>query len=269
MSTARRPGASRPSAKPAPQPDRGARLRVETGDRTGGEVVAAERVGHLDGVAELVRPRYVEQGRVAQRHPVGDGGLAGDAAQREAVAAVGGDRDVEDLVDEFEQLDRVGADLVLRRQHDDALAAVVAHAQLVAGADHAVRGPAVRLARGDLEAAGQHGARQDHDDLVADGEVAGTADDLLGLTRTVRLTHVDGAEADRLLELRQLLDGQHLADDERPLEAVAELLDGLDLETGSDELGLDVAPGLRRRRSTYSRSQESGTRIRSPSRTAG
>ena len=101
---------------------------------------------------------------------------------------------------QLQQLDGVGADLVLRRQHDDAVRAVVAHAQLVAGADHAVRDPAVGLARGDREVAGQHGAGQDHDDLVADGEVAGAADDLLRLAGAVGLADVDRAEADRLLE---------------------------------------------------------------------
>ena len=120
------------------------------------------------------------------------------------------------------------------------------------------------------EVAGQHGAGQDHHDLVADGEVAGAADDLLRLAGAVGLADVDRAEADRLLEALQLLDGQHLADDQRALEAGAELLDGLDLQAGGDELGLDVAAGLTSAgRSTYSRSQESGTRIRSPSRTAG
>src|SRR5262249_44359061 len=106
---------------------------------------------------------------------------------------------------------------------------------------------AVRLARGDREAAGQHGARQDHDDPVADGEVAGTADDLLWLSRAVGLADVDRAEPDRLLEALQFLDGQHLADHQRPLEVGAELLDGLHLETYLDELGLDVAPGHSRR----------------------
>ncbi len=148
------------------------------------------------------------------------------------------------LVDELEQLDRVGAGLVLRRQHDDAVRAVVAHAELLAGADHAVRGPAVRLARGDREVAGQDSAGQDHDDLVADGEVPGAADDLLRLAGAVGGADVDRAEADRLAEALQLLDGQHLSDDERALEAAAELLDGLDLEAGVDELGRDVATGF-------------------------
>lgn len=251
------------------QPDRREGLGVEARHRPRGEAVAAHRVGDLHRVAERVRGRYVEQRGVHQRQAVGDGGLAGHAAHRQGVAAVGRDGDVEDLVDELEQLDRVGADLDLRRQDDDAPAAVVAHAQLVAGADHAVRGLAVRLACGDREVAGQHGTGQDHDDLVADGEVAGAADDLLELTRAVGGADVDEAEADGLLEALQLLDGLHLADDQGTLEVGAELLDGLDLEACRNELGLDVAAGLRRKRVDVLPQPESGTRIRSPSRTAG
>ena len=74
--------------QPALQPDRGAGLGVETGDRARGEAVAADRVGDLDRVAVRVRRGHVEQRRVAQRQAVRDGGLAGHAAQRQAVAAV-------------------------------------------------------------------------------------------------------------------------------------------------------------------------------------
>lgn len=263
----------------APQPDRGTGLGLQTDHGARGEAVAADRVADVDRVAEGVRGGHVEQRRVAQRQAVGDGGLAGDPAQGEAVAAVGRDGDVEDLVDQFQQLDRVGADLVLGRQDDDAAAAVVTHAELVAGADHAVRCPAVRLAGGDREVAGQDGARQGHDDLVPDGEVAGAADDLLrlsgvslgafGLGGAPGLADVDGAEADGLLEVRQLLDGEDLADDQGALEPGAELFDGLDLEAGGDSLAWTSRPVSVAGRSTYSRSQESGTRIRSPSRTAG
>ncbi|GAA3071608.1 hypothetical protein GCM10020000_65310 [Streptomyces olivoverticillatus] len=72
------------------EPDRGARLGVEAGDRAGGEAVAGGRVGDLDGVAVAVGRRDVQQGRVAQRQAVGGGQLAGDAAHGQAVAAVGG-----------------------------------------------------------------------------------------------------------------------------------------------------------------------------------
>lgn len=254
--------------QPALQPDRGTRLGLQADDGARGEPVAADRVGDLHRVTERVRRGNVEERRVAQRQPVRDGGLAGHATHGEAVAAVGRDGDVEDLVDELEQLDRIGADLVLRRQHDDAVRTVVAHAELVGGADHAVRGPAVRLARGDREVAGQHGAREDHDDLVADGEVAGSADDLLRLTGAVGGADVDGAEADGLLEALQLLDGQYLSDDQGPLVAPICSTVSTSRPTATS-LACTSRPVAVAGRSTYSRSQESGTRIRSPSRTAG
>lgn len=217
------------------QPDRrlGARVDADHGARH--EAVAAHRVGDLDQVAERVGRRHVQQRRVGQRQPVRGGGLAGDPAHRQAVAAVGGDRDVQHLVHQLEQRDGVGAGLVLRRQHDDAVV-VVAHAELARRADHAGRGLAVGLPRGDRERTGQHGARQHHDHLVAHREVAGAADDLLRLAGAVGVADVDEAVPDRLLEAGQLLDRQHLADHQRALEVGAELLDGLDLETGPDQL---------------------------------
>src|SRR5690606_12707075 len=98
--------------------------------------------------------------------------------------------DVEDLVDQLQQLDRVGAGLVLGRQDDDA-AVVVAHAELAGRADHALGDVAVGLAGGDLEATGQHAAGQHHDDLVALAEVGRAADDVLRLAGAVGLTDVD------------------------------------------------------------------------------
>ena len=54
---------------------------------------------------------------------------------------------------------------------------VVAEAELARRGDHAVGDMAVGLARRDRERTGQHGAGQRHDDLVADEEVVGAADD--------------------------------------------------------------------------------------------
>ncbi len=229
--------------QPALEPDRGLGGRVDADHGAGHEAVAAGRVVDLHQVAEGVGRRHVEQCRVGQRQPVRGGGLAGDAAHGQAVAAVRGDGDVEHVVDQLEQLDRVGAGLVLRRQHDDAVV-VVAHAQLAGGADHAGRGVAVGLAGGDRERAGQHGAREDHHDLVADGEVGRAADDLLRVAGAVGRTDVDPAVPDRLLEAGQLLDGEHLADHQRALEVAADLLDGLDLQAGPDQALGHVAAGL-------------------------
>ena len=129
---------------------------------------------------------------------------------------------------------------------------------------------AVGLARGDREAAGQHRAGQHDDDQVADGEVERAADDALGrpLGQPLPvLADVDLAPADRLAVLLRLLDElQHPADDQRAGDVAA--VQPLLLEADPDEAGRDVAAGHPRATSTYSRSQEIGARIRSPSRTA-
>ena len=58
---------------------------------------------------------------------------------------------------------------------------VGAQAQFGGRADHAVGGPAVGLARGDPEVAGQRGARQCHHHEIADREVRCPADDVAGV----------------------------------------------------------------------------------------
>ena len=80
---------------------------------------------------------------------------------------------------EAEQRDRVRAELGVEAELVEAQDAVVlvAEAELARRGDHAVGDVAVGLARGDRERAGQHGAGQRHDDLVADEEVVGAADD--------------------------------------------------------------------------------------------
>ncbi len=79
-------------------------------------------------------------------------------------------------------------------------------------ADHPVGGAAVRLAGGDREVAGQHGAGKRHDHQVADSEVRCTADDVAGLG----FTDVDLDRPDRLLELGEFLDLDDAADGQRP-----------------------------------------------------
>ena len=115
-----------------------------------------------DGIPAVVGLRHREQGRVAEAAAAAALGvpvLAGQAAHREAVAAVGRDVGLDGLLAEAEQGDGVVAGLERRAllvaeqpgQHDDPLV-VVADADLVLGADHPVGHPAVGLARGDLEA---------------------------------------------------------------------------------------------------------------------
>ena len=67
-------------------------------------------------------------------------------------------------------------------EHDDAVV-VVAEAELALGADHAVGDVAVGLARGDVEAPGQHGAGQDDDDEVADSKLCAPQTISCGLPR--------------------------------------------------------------------------------------
>ena len=238
---------------------------VDAADDPGDVAVAARR-----GPAAARRRRARPGSRGRRRRSTGEGGrvaegaaggvavLAGDAAQAEAVAAVGGDVDLDDLVLEAEQRDRVVAgleraeDLLVALepllQHDDAVV-VLAEAELAGGADHPVADVAVGLARRDGEAAGQHRAGQDDDDEVADGEVEGAADDALrgavGQPLAV-LADVDLAPADGLAVLLRLLDQlQHPADDERAGDVAA--VQPLLLQADPDEAGGDVAAGRPRR----------------------
>ena len=98
---------------------------IHSGDR-GGRVEAGHRAQHEPvAAASGRRPRRdgrlpsIGSGSTAAGSRNGDavrgGGLAGDAADRQAVAAVRRDGDVEHLVAQAEQLDGVGADARARR----------------------------------------------------------------------------------------------------------------------------------------------------------
>src|SRR5205085_1711892 len=99
---------------------------------------------------------------------------------------------------------------------DDAVV-LVAEAELLGGADHAVAHVAVGLARGDDEAAREHGPGQADHDQVALDEVVRTAHDAARLSVGVEgLADVDAAPADGLAVLLRLVgEGQDPADDER------------------------------------------------------
>ena len=175
--------------------------------------------------------------------------LPGDAAQREAVAAVRGDIDLEDLLAQPEQGDRVVAGGQRRGDlrpevalQDDDPGVVLTDTELVLGADHPVGDMAVGRAGRDGEAARQDRPREDDHDEVADLEVVGAADNLLVLALGGHLavrSDVDGAPPDRLAVLLRLVDAaQHPADDERAsdIPAVKILL----LEPDGDEGGGDT-----------------------------
>ena len=85
------------------------------------------------------------------------------------------------------------------------------------GADHPVGDVAVGLARGDLEAAGQHARRAATTTTRSPAaKLCGAADDALRLAGAVGVADVDLAPADGLAVLLRLgSERQHPADDER------------------------------------------------------
>ena len=147
------------------------------------------------------------------------------------VGAVGVDLELDDLLAEVEQVEDVVAGLTgVGGQHEDAVV-VLAEAELLGRADHPGGDVAVGLARGDLEAAGQHAAGEYDDHEVARLEVVGAADDALRLAGAVGVRDVDGAPVDGLAVLLRLgLHGEHAADDERSGDVVAGALERLELE---------------------------------------
>ena len=144
---------------------------------------------------------------VGERQVEGGGQLPGQPADGQRVAAVRGDRQLDDGVVGADHRPGVGAGrTAIRADHQDAVV-LRADAQFPVGADHPVRDPAVGLAGRDRETAGQHGARQRHDDRVADDEIRCAADDparLVGAVRAVAGADVDRAEPDRLASARSV-----------------------------------------------------------------
>jgi hypothetical protein len=234
--------------QPAAQPVRGRRRGVDAGDRERGETVAG-RVLQADlplAGAALARRHRATSGGVDEVDVVGRGDLAGDPPDRERVAAVRGDGDVEHLVVEPEHGLGVEAHLGARRQHDDPRVVAVGLAEFALGADHPVGDVAVGLAGRDLEVAGQDRAGQRHHDHVAHGEVACAADDpatarALPLGLVVLSSDVDPAVPDvllQLLRLAQFLDREHPTGHQRAGESGRAGVHGLDLEArGDDPLG--------------------------------
>ena len=130
-------------------------------------------------VAAAVARQRLEVGGVAERHVVRRRGLAGDAAHGQRVAAVRGDGDVEHLVAQVEQVDRVRAELA-------ASPAASTRMPVVVVAERRARGPSrsCRRRRGRRSCARRSRSRRAArapgsatDDEVADGEVARAADD--------------------------------------------------------------------------------------------
>ena len=198
-----------------------------------------------DRVALVVARRGLPIGRVVERHAVRQGRLAGDAAQRQRVGAVGVDLELDDLVAQV----RAG-----RRRRRRARPASAGSTMMPSWSSPRpsslaeqiipARDVAVGLAGGDLEAAGQHAAGEHDDHEVARREVVRPADDALGLAGAVGVADVDGAPVDGLAVLLRLgLHRQHAADHQRAGDVVAGTLERLELEA---QRGQPVRRGPRR-----------------------
>ncbi len=193
----------------------------------GGGVLDDDRIPSGRGAGQ--RPVRARPGRILEGQPKRGGHLPGDPADGQAVTAVRGDGDVEDVVGEVQQFGNVHAERGVSRQHQDAVV-VVADAEFTNRTDHAVTEMPVGLARGDGETAGQHRARQRHRHPVTDLEVESSADHPAGTGRR----HLDRHPAHVLLLGLDDLDRADLTDDDTG-DVTADGLDGLNLETGSDQ----------------------------------
>ena len=167
-------------------------------------------------------------------------------------------------------VDRVGAELGVAhqvgRQHQDAVV-VVAGAELAGRADHAVADVSVGLAGGDREAARQRGAGQRDDHEVADGEVERTADDAARLAPRRRRPCTSGrscrwsAVSSSNDSTRPSTTGPSMSWPGRSTVSTS--------RPAATSRSARSRPVTSAGRSAYSRSQDSGARIRSPSRTGG
>ena len=137
--------------------------------------------------------------------------LAGDAVDRQQVAAVHRRRDIEDLVPDREHVaKRSSRRHAFLEHHDPAL--VVAELELALGQDHPPRDLPTQLRLAErLVRPGQERAGQRDGDRGADAEVPGPADDLSRLP----LADVDAAEL-QPVGVRVLAGLDHLADLEEP-----------------------------------------------------
>ncbi len=244
--------------EPPRHPLRGGPGEVDTAHDPREVAVAARHplerriVGEADGIPLFLTLVHGQRRRVGVGRAGGVGVLPRDAADREAVATVGGDVDLDRLAVQAEHPDEVvtrgePGDDRLRQQaweHEDPVV-VLPDPELADRADHPGRDVAVGLAGADRQGSlrgRQRAAGQDHRDEVADAEVVRPADDALRLAGAVGVAHVDLAPVDRLAVL--LLLGRHLQDapdDERAADAAG--VQSLLLEPHGHEVGGDLLAG--------------------------
>lgn len=172
--------------------------------------------------------------------------FAGQAPHRQAIAHVGGNINVQDLVGHAEQGHRLGAQSgpggLIGGQHDDA-GVVLPDTELIGSADHPVGDVSIGTSRRDLEPAGQLGTGQCHHHVVALGEVVGPTDDaasvgdvgvLIGDVELLSTVHM--APTDGLAVLLGLLDeAHHPTHHDRTGDLVAHEFDVLHLQAGARE----------------------------------
>ncbi len=170
--------------------------------------------GHSSGSRTSTLRRSVTSGpvsvdgpvRVSQRRAGDRGDLAGEPHDRQDVAPVRLDVDVEDRV--AVQLGQARADGRVARQDQDAVG-VGGQTQFVARAEHPVAGDAHLLGPLDPSVAGQDRAGQGHRDPLAGGDVGRAADDLEDLAGP----HGHAGQR-QPIGARVLLDAEQLADDD-------------------------------------------------------
>ena len=166
------------------------------------------------------------------------GQLSRDTSHRQAEPHVRRHGHVEHGVAEADDGPGVLTDLTAAGGENDDAVVVLAEPELALGADHAVGHVAVGLARGDLESSCEDRAWQRDDHEITFGEIARSADDSAharSLGVAVSGTHLHLTPADRLLELRELVDRTHETDDERAGDIGAEVFDLLELESDGDQ----------------------------------
>ena len=227
----------------------GRRADLDVADHAGGVALAELGVvdGDVDEVVGIGALLALDGGQLNVGVLVVHGGnLDGHASHGQAVRAVGRDLAVDDGVGHAEIVGVVHADGGVLGQDDDAVV-VVSQAELAGGAVHAAGLDAAQLALLDLEVTGQDGADHGRDDVVALLEVLRAADDLQrdGVAVGVDVAVADGDLAEPHVVgvgvglLADDLGGHDVG------EVGADLLDGLDLGAGADELGDEVGGVLR------------------------
>ena len=182
--------------------------------------IARAQVGrfHLDGDGRIrLADSLVVHGGHVQGLAQDGSDLAGDAQNRLAVRAVGGDGDVEDVVIQTHHRGNVGAGDGVLGQDEQAVdlrarEQILVQAQLLTGAQHAVGFHALHLAGLDLDAAGQGGAIQRSGHAVAQLHVGSTGADADVMAIVAAVHHALGQVGALLLFHLHDLAYHHFAD---------------------------------------------------------